>query len=153
MATTDDLPPPPANPLTAAALRQRMAEIELAKLAATEAKRKKLEAEHNAQMQAFLEGSVTEEDLERIRNRAAHAVQNGQTEVEVMRFPSSLLADKGRAVNNGHADWPSTLRGKAAALYDVYRVRAEPLGYKLEARILDYPGGMPGDCGLFISWA
>jgi hypothetical protein len=28
----------------------------------------------------------------------------------------------------------------------------KPLGFKLNAQILDYPGGMPGDIGLYLRW-
>jgi hypothetical protein len=153
MAVSDDLPPPAGAPISAADLRQRMAEIELARIEEAEAKRRKLEGEHLAQIKAFMEGGVTTDELERIRHRVAVAVENGKTEVEVIRFPASLLADRGRAVNNFDPDWPNTLRGKAATLHRLYRERAAPLGYKLEARVLNYPGGKPGEVGLFLSWA
>jgi len=26
------------------------------------------------------------------------------------------------------------------------------MGYKMRAEVLDFPGGMPGDIGLFIGW-
>jgi hypothetical protein len=129
-----------------------MAEIEAEKMEAAEAKRRKLEDDQMAQMQAFLEGNVTEAELERIRSRAANAIQNGHLEMEVLSFPASLLSDKGRAVNNFDPNWPETLRGKAAAYHQLFKVRGEPLGYKMTARILNYPGGMPGDVGLFLSW-
>jgi hypothetical protein len=28
----------------------------------------------------------------------------------------------------------------------------EPQGYKLRAQIMDFPGGMPGDVGIFLRW-
>lgn len=153
MAEPNDLPPPAGAAMSAADLRQRMAEIELARLEEAEAKRRKLEDEQMAQIKAFMEGGVTTGDLERIRHRITVAVENGKTEVEVIRFPAALLTDKGRAVNNFDPDWPNTLNGKAAMLYRLYRERAAPLGYKLEARVLNFPGGKPGEVGLFLSWA
>jgi hypothetical protein len=27
-----------------------------------------------------------------------------------------------------------------------------PLGFKLTAQVLDYPGGTPGDIGLYLRW-
>ena len=27
-----------------------------------------------------------------------------------------------------------------------------PLGYKLHAQVIDFPGGMPGEIGLFLKW-
>jgi hypothetical protein len=139
--------------MSAADLRQRMAELELARIEQAEAERRKLEDEEMAQIRAFMEGGVSAEELERIRHRITVAVENGKAEIEVMRVPASLLTDKGRAVNNFDSAWPTTLTGKAAVLYRLYRERAAPLGYKLEARVLNYPGGKPGEVGLFLSWA
>jgi len=28
----------------------------------------------------------------------------------------------------------------------------QPLGFGLKAEVLEYPGGMPGDIGFFITW-
>lgn len=153
MSEIDDLPPPPAEPITAADMRRRMAELELAKIEEAEAQRKRLQEEHTAQVKAFLEGHIEQADVEHLRARAAAAIQNGHSEVEVLRFPAELLADKGRAINNFEDGWPETLRGKAAGFYRLYKARAEPLGYKLHARVLNYPGGKPGDVGLYLSWA
>jgi hypothetical protein len=116
------------------------------------AKRSKLEAEKMAIIQEFMAGSIDGDDLARLRIRVQNALAEGHTEVEVLRFPSSVLSDKGRAVNAGRADWPSTLTGKAATFYRLYEERARPLGYGIEARILDYPGGLLGDVGLFLTW-
>jgi len=152
MARTDNVPSTP-NRLSAADMRRRMAEIQLAKEAEADAKRRRLEEEHAAQLKEFLEGSVTDADLARIRTRATVAIENGQVEIEILRFSSDLLSDGGRALNNYEDGWPNTLRGKAAAYYALYLERAKPLGYKLNARILSYPGGMPGDVGMYLSWA
>jgi hypothetical protein len=152
MTKRDDLPPPQGPAMSATELRRRMAEIELAKMEEADAKRRALEEEQMAQVREFLEGRLTADDLERIRHRIAVAVENGQLEVEVLRFPSSVLADKGRAINNADPEWPQTLRGKAADVYAIYEERAAPLGYKLHARILNYPGGLPGEAGLFLNW-
>lgn len=151
MTNHDDLPP--AQRISAADLRRRMAEIELAKMEETDAKRRALEEEHMAQVREFLEGRTTADDLERIRHRVAVAIENGQLEIEVLRFPASVLVDKGRAINNADPEWPKTLRGKAADFYALFEERAAPLGYKLHARILNYPGGVPGEAGLFLAWA
>jgi hypothetical protein len=36
--------------------------------------------------------------------------------------------------------------------YEAWRDHLRPLGFGLQARVLDYPGGMPGDIGLFLTW-
>jgi len=36
--------------------------------------------------------------------------------------------------------------------YDSCERYPRPAGYKLRAQILSYPGGMPGDVGVFLHW-
>ncbi|KAA1057640.1 hypothetical protein [Azospirillum argentinense] len=69
-----------------------------------------------------------------------------------MRFPSSYCSDGGRAINNFEPDWPDSLTGFAREVYDNYDRYLRPAGYKLRAQILSYPGGMPGDVGVFLHW-
>ncbi len=49
-------------------------------------------------------------------------------------------------------DWPDSLTGFARRAYEYYVQELQPKGYHLSARILDYPDGMPGHVGLFLSW-
>jgi hypothetical protein len=42
------------------------------------------------------------------------------------------------------------LRGEAAELYLRWERDLKPLGFGLSARVLDFPGGKPGDIGLFM---
>ncbi len=88
-----------------------------------------------------------------IRTAIMSAVGQGKMETLVYSFPSSLCTDRGRAINNGERDWPETLQGKAKELYDRYTEVARPQGYRLKAMIINFPGGMPGDVGFFLSWA
>jgi hypothetical protein len=37
-------------------------------------------------------------------------------------------------------------------LLQKYDERARPAGYHLKAQIINFPDGMPGDVGLFLSW-
>ncbi len=153
MSGIEDLPPPPEDAPTADDIRKRMAEIELAKAEKADAKRRRLAEEQEAQLRAFLEGGVTESDLERLRTRVAVAVEQGHTEIEVLRFPASLLTDRGRAINNHDPDWPTSLRGIAADYHAIYKQRAEPRGFGMHARVLSYPDGIPGEIALYLSWA
>ena len=71
----------------------------------------------------------------------------------VMRFPAAWLSDKGRAINNFEQDWPETLTGRAKAGYEeVFKKELEPQGYKIKAQILNFPGGMPGEVGIYLMW-
>jgi hypothetical protein len=45
-----------------------------------------------------------------------------------------------------------SLTGFAKAFYDAYEDLAKPQGYKIIAKVLNYPNGMIGDIGLYVSW-
>ncbi|MGR7997587.1 MULTISPECIES: hypothetical protein [unclassified Xanthobacter] len=81
------------------------------------------------------------------------AAQRGETEIMVLRFPNTLCTDKGRAINNAEDGWPETLTGRPRQAFELWRDYLRPNHYKLKAMIVDWPGGMPGDVGFFLSWA
>ncbi|MFG1358863.1 hypothetical protein [Xanthobacter pseudotagetidis] len=81
------------------------------------------------------------------------AAQRGETEIMVMRFPNLLCTDKGRAINNAEEGWPDTLTGRPRQAFELWRDHLRPAHYKLKAMIVDWPNGMPGDVGFFLSWA
>ena len=81
------------------------------------------------------------------------AAQRGETEIMVMRFPNVLCTDKGRAINNAEDGWPDTLTGRPRQAYELWRDHLRQGHYKLRAMIVDWPNGMPGDVGFFLSWA
>jgi hypothetical protein len=70
----------------------------------------------------------------------------------LLRFPVELCSDGGRAVNVPDPNWPQTLRGEAAEMYLRWERDLKPCGFHLAARIVDFPGGMPGNIGLFLIW-
>lgn len=70
-----------------------------------------------------------------------------------MRFPSELCSDSGRAIGNADPEWPETLPGKARGAYRLWARLGRSRGFQLRAIILDYPGGIPGDVGLFLDWS
>jgi CBS domain-containing protein len=86
-------------------------------------------------------------------HRARSAAEQGDKEFLLLRFPSQICSDGGRAVNIAEADWPATLRGEAAELHLRWERDLKPRGFLLAARVLDFPAGMPGDIGLFLVWA
>jgi len=102
---------------------------------------------------SFLHEDVSEQERAMIRRLVENAVKDGKFEALVYSFPSSLCTDDGRAINNAQPNWPETLQGKAKILYDRYKAVAQPKGYRLKALIISFPGGMPGDVGLFLTWA
>jgi hypothetical protein len=80
------------------------------------------------------------------------AAERGETELMVMRFPHDLCNDKGRAINNSEAGWPDTLTGRPRQAFELWRDHLRSAGYRLTASVVDWPGGLPGDIGLFLSW-
>ena len=81
------------------------------------------------------------------------AVRNGLTEVQVYRFPNILCTDKGRAINQMEAGWEKTLTGIPKEIYQLWTDYLKPRGYRIHCQIIDFPGGVPGDIGITISWA
>jgi CBS domain-containing protein len=116
------------------------------------------EQRHNAEEQqqhkaAELIGKhISEESWRNLIHGARTAAEQGQKEFQLLRFPSQLCSDGGRAINVPDPDWPATLRGEAAEVYLRWSRDLKPHGFHLAARILDFPGGMPGDVGLFLVW-
>jgi hypothetical protein len=94
-------------------------------------------------------------DEERIGRAAViirRAANNGLTEVEVVRFPNQLCTDHGRAINQQEPGWENTLTGLPKELFDFWQKHMKPSGYRLRCQIVDFPGGMPGDVAMTLSW-
>ena len=140
--------PPSAEQLRMALLEEQMAEAD---------KQEKLRARENQELtkftESFLKDQVNENEIAMVRRLVMNAVKNGKYEALVYSFPSALCTDSGRAINSADPQWPETLQGKAKQFYERYQKNAKPQGYKLKAMVINFPGGMPGDIGFFLSWA
>ena len=80
------------------------------------------------------------------------AVRNGMSEVQVYRFPNTLCTDRGRAINQMEAGWENTLTGMAREIYRLWIDYLQPRGYRIRYQIIDFPGGVPGDVSIVLSW-
>ena len=139
--------------LTPADIRKRAEEVERKKLREAMEAMKKKESHEEDVRNAFMTEGPRPDWQDRLNRAVNAAVERGQNEIMVMRFPAEWLSDKGRAVNNFEPDWPKTLAGRAKAGYEeVFKKELEPLGYKVKAQILNFPGGMPGEVGLYLCW-
>jgi hypothetical protein len=114
-----------------------------------------------------LTDAVVESALDRIR----HVFELGETELMIASFPSTFCTDDGRAIINAGAppinkpteedlaarpdepEWLVTLPLGVRKVYDYWSDNLKPGGFKFAARVINYPGGKPGDVGLFFSWA
>jgi hypothetical protein len=80
------------------------------------------------------------------------AANNGLTEVQIGRFPNDLCTDRGRAINQREPGWEKTLTGLPKELYEFWEKHLKQRGYKVGFQIVDFPGGVPGDIGMTLSW-
>ena len=113
---------------------------------------------------------LTDEIIESGLNRIKRAFERGETELMISSFPSSFCADGGRAIINAGAPpinkpsreeaardaeepaWLRTLPPRVRPVFDYWKENLKPGGFRFEVRIINYPGGMPGDVGVFFSW-
>ena len=115
--------------------------------------RMKVEEDERAGLrEIFMSRGIHPEAKTRINNAIRRAAQSGEHQLLALKFPASYCNDQGRRINNLEPDWPSSLEGFAKKAYDYSMAELRPLGFKLNAQILDYPGGMPGDIGLYLRW-
>jgi hypothetical protein len=138
--------------MTPAELRKISQDAEMAELRASLAKMRKDDEEHKKMRESFMTRDVRPDAVGRVMTMLQRAAERGQSEVMIMQFPSEYCSDRGRAINNFEHDWSETLEGVAKRGYEIFQAEFKPKGYKLRAQILDYPGGMLGDVGIFLSW-
>lgn len=144
---------PNAVPQSAEALRMSILRKEMDKMDAERTAREAEERRLAEFTRDFLEKHVSEDEIAMVRRLVANAVKDGKMEAMVYSFPSDLCTDSGRAINNNDPRWPETLRGKAKEFFDRYEQFGRPQGYRLKAMVINFPGGIPGDIGLFLNWA
>jgi hypothetical protein len=144
----DDLIPSAKQIRKEAALKEAEKADQYARLAAT------AEAEKQALIERLSRpsGKSEEEKIQLASTIIQRAVRNGLTEVQVYRFPNSLCTDSGRAIIQQEAGWENTLMGIPKEIFELWREYLKPRGYRIGYQIIDYPGGIPGDIGITISW-
>jgi hypothetical protein len=118
-----------------------------------QALRQKREEEAHNLYTAFMSRTVHPDVHARVNAALRNAAQQGKQELLVIQFSSDWCTDSGRAINNGDAAWPKTLDGFAKRAYEYWEQNLRQHGFRVRARILNYPGGMPGDVGLFLAWS
>jgi hypothetical protein len=124
-------------------------------------------AEHRTRLDNF---KLTDEIIHSNLDRIKRAFEHGETELMFSSFPSSFCTDGGRAIMNAGAppinkpskeeaarqadepDWLLTLPSGVHQVYDYWKAKLKPGGFGFAARIISYPGGEPGDVGLFFTW-
>lgn len=148
MMTLEDVIP------SAKDLQKRLALAEADK-AADYARRKVAEdAEKKALLDQLAKPSGVSDDerMKRAATMIERAAGNGLTEVFVGRFPNQLFTDRGRAINQAEPGWEATLTGLPKEIYDFWAAHLRQRGYRVKFQVVDFPGGVPGDVGITLSW-
>ncbi|HMR33702.1 MAG TPA: hypothetical protein PKA13_23475 [Geminicoccaceae bacterium] len=127
-------------------------EIEARKARETIEKLRKLEADQDELHRAFLERDIRADVKERVSSAVRRAAENGQHEIQALKFPAAWTSDRGRRINNGEQDWPASLEGFAKRSYDFYLKELQPVGYKVRAEVLSYNEGVPGEIAIYLGW-
>jgi hypothetical protein len=138
--------------LTVANFRNPVADSEHKEIEDREKARRAAAAGRRQRVNELIERHVSDENWRGLLHRAREAAEHGQKEFMLLRFPNQLCSDGGRAINTAEAGWPASLRGAAAEIYLRWERDLRARGYHLAARVLEFPGGMPGDIYLFLIW-
>jgi hypothetical protein len=143
-----------AKLLSVKELQAKIAEAEAAKAAAALRHQQAEEDEKQALVDRLSKPSGLSDDevAERASVIINRAVENGLMAVQVFRFPHHLCTDNGRAINQAEPGWEDTLTGIPKEIYGFWKRRLQPAGYHIRYEVIDYPGGMPGDIGITLSW-
>lgn len=149
--------PPASQPsvsgaVSATGFRTLAAHFEEEEMARRKEARRLAEEQHHKQASKLLAAHLTEETWQHMLANARAAAAKGQDDFLLLRFPSELCTDHGRAINAPDHNWPETLRGMAADIFMRWKNDLRSQGFGLQARVVDFPDGVPGDIGLFLSW-
>lgn len=148
MPGIDDLIPSATHIRKEAALKEAEKAEEYVRLAVA------VEAEKRALIERLSQpsGKSEEEKIKLASTIIQRAVRSGLTEVLVYRFPNTLCTDKGRAINQMEKGWENTLTGIPKEIFQLWTDYLKPRGYRIAYQIIDFPGGLPGDIGVTLSW-
>ena len=145
-------PPPAGTGLTAGAFRSLVTDYEQGSDTRRKEQEREAAARRREEVKSLIDHHIGDTRWQAMLHEAREAAERGEKEHLLLRFPSDACSDGGRAVNAPDPDWPSTLRGEAAEVFVRWNRDLKPQGFHLAARVLDFPGGVPGDVGLFLSW-
>jgi hypothetical protein len=133
-------------------LKEIASDAEMAKMEEERQAKSRKEQQQIELREAFMSRDVQPEAIERINKAVRIAAEQGSHQLQVVTFPCSFCSDGGRRINIADPEWPSTLEGFAKRAYDFFVKELRPLGYKLHAEIISFPGGIPGDVALILKW-
>jgi hypothetical protein len=133
-------------------LNEIISDAEMKKMEDERKRKERQKREQRELHEAFMARDIHPQVMDRLNKAVRIAAEQGFKEVQVITFPASFCNDGGRRINNMLPNWPDSLEGFARRAYDFYVKELRPLGYKLHAQVIDFPGGMPGEIALFLKW-
>ena len=146
-ANVDDILPKASDVMV------KIAEAQAEKAAAHDRQKAAARAEKEALIKKLSQPSgLSEEEKVKLAATVISAMDNGLLEVLVYRFPNVICTDQGRAINQAEPGWEKTLTGIPKEVYYLWRDHLQEKGYKIRYQVLEFPGGMPGDIGITLSW-
>jgi hypothetical protein len=141
-----------AGGVTAAEFRGLVQAHEKRELAERSERRRSLLALRDQRVKELAQRRLSDSRWREMLSRARSAAAAGLKEYMLIRFPSQLCSDGGRAINAPDPGWPHTLRGEPADVFLRWSQELEPNGFRLGAQIIEFPDGVPGDAALFLMW-
>lgn len=121
-----------------------------------EAEKRAAQAAHQADLEklreSFLEREVQPDAMERIAALVARQIERGEKQALLFQFPSDWLPDQGRGITSRDPEWHRRLDGFPKRAYEYFERELAPRGFQLKVEIVDWPGGMPGDVGFYLTW-
>lgn len=151
-AASSEQPKPARSSLSAADFRRLVEDFHKGEVQHRDDALRAAANQRRQRARELIDAHVDDETWRGMLHHAREAAEAGQAECMILRFPSPLCIDGGRAINTAEADWPVTLRGEAAEIYLRWERDLKPRGFALSARVLEFPDGKPGDIGLFLAW-
>ena len=149
---TEARPRPDASALAAADFRQLVEDHQHDAAHRRDDAREQAAKQRRQRAKELIDTHVFDPAWRQLLHRARATAEAGEKESLLLRFPSQLCIDGGRAINIAETAWPASLRGEAAEMYLRWERDLKPRGFTLTAQVVDFPDGKPGDIGLFLGW-
>ena len=143
---------PETGHVTATDFRHLVADFHTGEYAKAQQQRQAVAVARKEKVKKLVDTHISDADWREMVHKARVTAERGDTEFLLLRFPSQTCADGGRAINAAEHGWPATLQGEPAEIYLRWERDLRPGGFRIAARVIDFPDGIPGDIGLFLVW-
>jgi len=143
---------PQPGHITAKDFRHLVADFHTSEYVKAQKQREAVASARKEKVKKLVDTHISDVDWKEMVHKARVAAERGDTEFLLLRFPSQTCTDGGRAINAAEHGWATTLQGEPAEIYLRWERDLRPGGFRIAARVIDFPDGIPGDIGLFLVW-